>query len=422
MSYFTHKITLPFLYFVEVNTQEDLLDMFPKLFSDLKVGKMDTLQDYIVEYTHVKVHKPTEDIAFNILLLMCNDAATVLERQAGREYGFGRFVDEPARATKLHLLTPDERCNLPTNNLDSERNLTVFGKRAPLAKFRNKKFTAKGIRNDCTLHKSDTFHNVQIKGFNTIVKLLNNMEKEWTDEQKTLHRNKILEKIEKGRQQSVYTDKCLQLCKTWGGPAISVDELNDILQKNSDKVEKIVRTELSYYRDTHKTEIMSTPELFKLNKITYDQQLLNLCTLLSGKDVGGKYTSLPTNKNVAKILSTSTPDNNLSADDQDEDDDAVRVGQQYVTLIAEGSKNTWYLATCMSVTDDGKCEMEFLHRVQQSSDLKWKNPAKADYDTLTKNSIISCVIDGEWDVSKDRNMTYTLRNHVYINQLVKDMV
>ena len=96
------------------------------------------------------------------------------------------------------------------------------------------------------------------------------------------------------------------MCKTWGGPAISVDELNAILQKNCDQVEKLVRTELSYYRDTHKTEIVSTPEQFKLNEITYDQQLLNLSTLLSSKDVGGKYTSLPTNKDVARILSTCT--------------------------------------------------------------------------------------------------------------------
>ena len=114
------------------------------------------------------------------------------------------------------------------------------------------------------------------------------------------------------------------MCKTWGGPEItsSLDELNAILQKNCDQVEKIVRTEL-YYRDTHKTEIVSTPELFKLNEITYDQQLLNLCTLLSGKDVGGKYTSLPTNKDVARILSTSAPENHLSVDDKDEDDDAA---------------------------------------------------------------------------------------------------
>ena len=52
-----------------------------------------------------------------------------------------------------------------------------------------------------------------------------------------------------------------------------------------------------------------------------------------------------------------------------------QVGQQYITLIAEGTKNTWYLATCMRITDDNQCEMEFLHRVEQSSNLKWKNPS-----------------------------------------------
>ena len=99
-----------------------------------------------------------------------------------------------------------------------------------------------------------------------------------------------------------------------------------ILQKNCDQVGKIVRTELLYYKDTHKTEIGSTQELLKLNMITYDQQLLHLCTL-SGKDVAGKYLSLPTNKDMARILSTSAPENRLSVDDQDEDYDAVHVGQ-----------------------------------------------------------------------------------------------
>ena len=73
-----------------------------------------------------------------------------------------------------------------------------------------------------------------------------------------------------------------------------------ILQKKCDQVGKIVRTELLYYKDTHKTEFVSTPELFKLNKITSYQQLLHLCKLLSGKDVAGKYLSLPTNKDMAR--------------------------------------------------------------------------------------------------------------------------
>ena len=60
------------------------------------------------------------------------------------------------------------------------------------------------------------------------------------------------------------------MCKEWGGPAISVEELNEILRKNSDKVEQIVRIELSYYRDTHRSEIVSNPDLFKLNKVGYN--------------------------------------------------------------------------------------------------------------------------------------------------------
>ena len=45
----------------------------------------------------------------------------------------------------------------------------LFLVRAPVAKFRNKKFTAKGIINDVTLFQSATFKNGQSKGFTFIV-------------------------------------------------------------------------------------------------------------------------------------------------------------------------------------------------------------------------------------------------------------
>ena len=53
IAYFTHTITLPFLYFVEVNTNEELLTMFPRLFDDLKAGDLETLIAYRVVYPHV---------------------------------------------------------------------------------------------------------------------------------------------------------------------------------------------------------------------------------------------------------------------------------------------------------------------------------------------------------------------------------
>ena len=72
--YFTHKITVPFLYFVEVSSQEKLLQILPQLFNDLKEGRMDTLKDYIIDSPYVKFHKPTADTVEKIL---CNIFSTV---------------------------------------------------------------------------------------------------------------------------------------------------------------------------------------------------------------------------------------------------------------------------------------------------------------------------------------------------------
>ena len=79
LAYFTNTITLLFLYFVEVNSNEELLEMFPLLFEDLKVGGIETLIEYRVEYPHMQVATPTSDVAQKLLLKMCEGAATVLE-------------------------------------------------------------------------------------------------------------------------------------------------------------------------------------------------------------------------------------------------------------------------------------------------------------------------------------------------------
>ncbi|QQP53849.1 Hypothetical protein FKW44_006477 [Caligus rogercresseyi] len=57
------------------------------------------------------------------------------------------------------------------------------------------------------------------------------METRWVAEQKTYNTQRILAKIEKGKNQTKYTQKCLQACKSWGGPTTTVEELNKVLQK-----------------------------------------------------------------------------------------------------------------------------------------------------------------------------------------------
>ena len=58
-------------------------------------------------------------------------------------------------------------------------------------------------------------------------------------------------------------NKLLQTCKSWSGPVTSIDEIDDILGAHGDLPEKIVCTEPSYYRDTHKTEVIYSGDLFK---------------------------------------------------------------------------------------------------------------------------------------------------------------
>ena len=67
-------------------------------------------------------------------------------------------------------------------------------------------------------------------------------------------------------------------------------------------------------------------------------------------------------------------------------------------------------------------QMDHLTRVHEGSNLKWKYPVKLHKDNLKAQSIVECIIDGEWDMSKERNMTYTLRNHNYICKLVEEFM
>ena len=48
LAYFNHYVTFPFLNCTEVSSQIQLLEILPKLYSDLTDGKIDTLQNYVV--------------------------------------------------------------------------------------------------------------------------------------------------------------------------------------------------------------------------------------------------------------------------------------------------------------------------------------------------------------------------------------
>ena len=120
---------------------------------------------------HIKVFTPTFELFCKIVNKMCLHATQVFDCQTGKEYGFGKFcLSNSPGATELNLLTYDELAELPNNNLEYERHLAGFGKRAAVEKFRNQRFTAKGI--------SGSFQSKTGKGFNKVVKFLK-MDQSW---------------------------------------------------------------------------------------------------------------------------------------------------------------------------------------------------------------------------------------------------
>ena len=82
--------------------------MLPRLFNNLKCSAVDTLKEYRVHYPLVQVIQTSTEVAWHLFKKMCEDAATVFERQAGREDGFGEGVELTRKATQLHLLSPDD--------------------------------------------------------------------------------------------------------------------------------------------------------------------------------------------------------------------------------------------------------------------------------------------------------------------------
>ena len=83
---------------------------------------------------------------------------------------------------------------------------------------------------------------------------------------------------------------------------MSAEELETILAK-PDNQDRIVKAEFAYFRQTHQPNMIARPDLFKLNKISSEEQLKNLMILLSDRDnLTGTVTDLPTNADVLQMI------------------------------------------------------------------------------------------------------------------------
>ena len=97
LSFFTYKVTMPYLNCIEICNQNDLVGengILKKLSDGLKSNKMDTLKDYHVEWKHVDMSKqqPESPLDHLILKYMCHKAASVISDTFSIEYVKGRLL------------------------------------------------------------------------------------------------------------------------------------------------------------------------------------------------------------------------------------------------------------------------------------------------------------------------------------------
>ena len=114
---------------------------------------------------------------------MCQLAATGVHLQCSGEYWEEK---EKPRATQLHLLTSEERKNIPTVNMEAERYLARFGHLASVSASRsNKFFKAKRIRDGMMFTSSAAdIQNATDTTSRSVIKKLNQMEVDWTAKQR----------------------------------------------------------------------------------------------------------------------------------------------------------------------------------------------------------------------------------------------
>ena len=209
-------------------------------------------------------------------------------------------------------------------------------------------------------------------------------------------------------RQKDHARKLLETCKSWGGPCVASDELIAAIDAKPDKQEQIVRKELTFFRNTHKSDMTARPDLFKLNKISHEEFLENLLVLLSDEDIAcGSVADLPTNADVLKTLKNSaietTPNNPPEIH--------FGVNDSCVVAWYSGARWLWFLGYIKEKGEGENYLVEHLERVETSNDMLWKYPTTDDVTSVSAEQFVHVDVKGDWLLNRNaRQMAFELEN------------
>lgn len=419
LSNFTYNVTMPFLNCVERSDQQTLCEVLPKLCDDLKNCKLDTLVEYHVPWRHVNMpaQAPSSDLDRLLLSQMCKDAAIGVELQCSREYWDDKLEDP--RATQIHLLSAENKTNLPTNNLNCERYLAKFGYlAAQSAKRSNRFFKAKRIKDDLMFF-GVTQQEVDSSALGAM-KALDIREESWTTDQKDLKRQRLKRLAEVKKRASEMIDNVLRKCKDHGGPLTSTDEVRALQSKGDSNLKSQLRLEMQFQKLTHQKDAVARPQLYKVNKMTDDELADNLSTLFDDTNQASDAVVFPTEDEVFNILrpdnKSNTPTSLSPPEAESEfineyDLSYLRPGDPVAVVWDEedGQSMQWYIGFYLDKNDDGTVRINHLKRSNNKCDETWEEPNAYDIQSTHEQQILPGLVDGVWDFDH-RKAVFTLKN------------
>ena len=196
---------------------------------------------------------------------------------------------------------------MPTNNINSERYLSTFGNQCSLfAAHSNKKFTAKGIRDNLIIIHSDSELSETSK---TVLKSLDEMEIKWTSSQKEKKKLWTQSQFQKKSRSNDLIDQLLIKCKEHGGPITSVEELKILIKSKPLQLKTKLRREIQYQKQTHPTDGEARTELYRVNNLSEKDMIENL-TIIFGTEssVANEAVLFPSEDEIVDILKVGKSD------------------------------------------------------------------------------------------------------------------
>ena len=129
-------------------------------------------------------------------------------------------------------------------------------------------------------------------------------------------------------------------CISWSGPLTSGEELIRAIKLRTGKENFIVKTEMAYFAHTYCSDKLQRPDLYKLNRISFEEKLETLLVLSPGdsEQSTANIANLPNNQDVMKFIS------NFLAPQKTNRTGNITVNQLCVTVwLNEEDNYGWYI-------------------------------------------------------------------------------